>query len=132
MSRPLRFPANFRLKKGWEFDLVFRTSRRVKGELVRLLFVETSEGLPRLGVAVGKRQGPSVVRNRGRRVLREAFRHCRPWVRNGVWIVAMLRTSGLEAKAGEIYEEMARLLDREGLLTEGIPVFFPQGEEGRD
>ena len=44
----------------------------------------------------------------------------------------MLRTSGLEAKAGEIYEEMARLLDREGLLTEGIPVFFPQGEEGRD
>jgi len=132
MSRPFKFPANFRLKKGWEFDLVFRTSRRVKGELVRLLFVETGEGPPRLGAAVGKRQGTSAVRSRGRRVLREAFRHCRPWIRNGIWIVAMLRTSGLKAKTDEIYEEMARLLDRQGLLKEGIPVFFPRGEEGRD
>ncbi|MFA0889304.1 MAG: ribonuclease P protein component [Synergistales bacterium] len=126
MDHPFRFPANFRLKKGWEFDLVFRTGRRVKGELVRLLFLDTGEGVPRLGAAVGKRQGSSVVRSRGRRVLREAFRVCRPWVRDGIWIVAMLRSAGLESGTNEIYAELVRLLGREGFLSSGYPQVFPR------
>jgi len=124
MGHPFRFPASLRLKKGWEFDLVFRTGRRVKGELVRLLFLDTGEGPFRLGVAVGKRQGTSVVRNRGRRILREAFRHCRPWMKDGIWIVAMLRTAGLDSGPREVYADLAALLAREGMLSPGVPLTF--------
>ncbi|NLI96865.1 MAG: ribonuclease P protein component [Synergistaceae bacterium] len=130
MDRLFGFPDDFRLKKGWEFDRVFRTGRRVKGELVRLLFLDTGDGPPRLGAAVGKRQGSSVRRNRGRRILREAFRHCRPWLKEGVWIVAMLRTVGLSAGAREIYTDLVHLLEAEGLLKPGFPKLFPtQGEK---
>lgn len=132
MDRLFGFPADFRLKKGWEFDRVFRTGRRVKGELVRLLFLDTGEGPPRLGAAVGKRQGASVVRNRGRRILREAFRNCRPWLKEGIWIVAMLRSAGLCAGAGEIYEDLVRLLEREGLLRPGFPTHFPPNGKTND
>lgn len=132
MDRPFRFPANLRLKKGWEFDLVFRTGRRVKGELVRLLFLDTGEGPPRLGAAVGKRQGNSVVRSRGRRILREAFRVARPWMKDGIWVVAMLRTAGLQAGSGEVYADMVALLSKEGLIRAGFPPVFPNGRAEPD
>lgn len=127
MDHPFRFPASLRLKKGWEFDLVFRTGRRVKGELVRLLFLDTGDGFPRLGTAVGKRQGGAVVRSRGRRVLREAFRVCRPWMKDGIWLVAMLRSAGLEAGTEEIYADMVTLLRKEQILRPGFPEVFPSG-----
>ncbi len=129
MDHPFRFPASLRLKKGWEFDLVFRTGRRVKGELVRLLFLDAGEGPPKLGAAVGKRQGSSVVRSRGRRILREAFRVCRPWMKDGVWIVAMLRSAGLKAGTGEIYADMVALLKKEEILKPGFPPVFPSDRE---
>ena len=104
------------IRKGWEFDLIFRTGLRVQGELVRLLFLRETAVHPRVGYAVGKRQGKSHVRNRGRRVLREAFRRLRPWVVPDVSIVASLKDKALEAKANEIYYDMAHVLSKSGLL----------------
>lgn len=99
---------------------------------MRLLFLETGEGPPRLGAAVGKRQGSSVVRSRGRRVLREAFRACRPWVKEGLWIVAMLRSAGLESRTNEVYAELVRLLDKEGFLKPGYPYPFQRSGTDRE
>ena len=107
------------LKKGWEFDLIFRTGLRIQGDLVRLLFLrETTppEKGPRAGYVVGKRQGKAHVRNRGKRVLREAFRRLRPWVSPNLSIVASLKDKALGAKANEIYYDMARVLRKNGLL----------------
>jgi ribonuclease P protein component len=112
------------LKKGWEFDLIFRTGLRVQGELVRLLFLRETpptEKSPHVGYAVGKRQGKAHVRNRGKRVLREAFRRLRPWVSPGLSIVASLKDKGLSAKANEVYYDMARVLKKNGLLTANWP-----------
>jgi len=96
------------------------------------LFLDAGEGLPRLGAAIGKRQGSSVVRSRGRRTLREAFRVCRPWMKDGIWIVAMLRSAGLRAGTGEIYADMVALLKKEELLRPGFPPVFSSGGEASD
>ena len=110
------------IRKGWEFDLIFRTGLRVQGELVRLLFLkETGTATPRAGYAVGKRQGKAHVRNRGKRVLREAFRRLRPWVQPGVTLVASLKDRALTVKAHEVYYDMARVLRRHSLLTPDWP-----------
>ncbi|MDR3265661.1 MAG: ribonuclease P protein component, partial [Synergistaceae bacterium] len=73
--------------------------------------------IPRVGYAVGKRQGKAHVRNRGRRVLREAFRRLRPWVVPDVVLVLSLKDRGLGAGAVEIYRDMARVLRKNGLFT---------------
>ncbi len=109
------------IRKGWEFDLIFRTGLRIQGELVRLLFLRGTGTAPRVGYAVGKRQGKAHVRNRGRRVLREAFRRLRPWVAPDVVLVASLKDKALEARATEVYYDMARLLRKSGILTSDWP-----------
>ena len=108
------------LKRGWEFDLVFRTGLRVQGELVRLLFLRTdgtSPG-PRVGYAVGKRQGKAHLRNRGRRILREAFRRLAPWIAADVTMVLSLKDRGLNAKAPEVFRDLAALMSKRGLLVD--------------
>ena len=113
------------IKKGWEFDLIFRTGFRAQGELVRLLFLrETGTQQPvevRAGYAVGKRQGKAHVRNRGKRVLREAFRRLSPWMLPRVTIVASLKDKALCAKATEVYYDMARILKKNHLLKSSWP-----------
>jgi len=115
------------IRKAWEFDLIFRTGFRAQGELVRLLFLRRTETQPpelektRAGYAVGKRQGKAHVRNRGKRVLREAFRRLSPWMLPGVIIVASLKDKALCTKANKIYYDMARVLKKNDLLKPSWP-----------
>jgi ribonuclease P protein component len=70
-----------RLSRSAEFDRVYRRGRSAATrELVLYAFPRTEEpeiagqdGTPRLGVSVGRRVGGAVVRNRVKRLLREAF-----------------------------------------------------------
>ncbi|MDR1379358.1 MAG: ribonuclease P protein component [Synergistaceae bacterium] len=109
------------IKKGWEFDLIFRTGLRAQGELVRLLFLRGMGTDPRSGYVAGKRQGKAHVRNRSKRVLREAFRRLRPWVCPNVIVVVSLKDNALCAKASEVYRDMAAVLLKKGLLTSDWP-----------
>ena len=88
---------------------------------MRLLFLKAEDGVTRIGLAVGKRQGKSHDRNRGRRVLKEGFRRILPWIRPGVWIVAGLSGTGMRAGSTDVYEELARLLKGGGFLEPEWP-----------
>ena len=110
-------PKSDKLRKGFEFDIIFRTGTRINGELVRLLYVRDakSESI-KYGCAVGKRQGKAHVRNRGRRILREAFRTVSGRIAPGTSIVLMLSDKGLALKTQAISRELERLLSRRKLL----------------
>ncbi|MCF4152487.1 ribonuclease P protein component [Dethiosulfovibrio sp. F2B] len=116
-----KYPPSLRLKRGWEFDAVFRTGSRHKGALVRLLFIEAPDGKTRFGVVVGKKQGNACVRSRGRRVLREAARRLAPWVRPGYWFVLSLSYRGLGGNARDVYVDVSRLMERKGFLSSDWP-----------
>ncbi len=115
------YPASLRLKQGWEYDTLFRTGSRLKGRLVRLLFVKAPDGKTRFAMAVGKKMAKSHLRNRGRRMLKESVRRLYPWMRQGWWFALMLNEKGLSAKADEVYADLAAVLKRKGMMKDEWP-----------
>ena len=109
-------PSVVRLRKGWEFDLIFRTGVRVNGDLVRLLYLRDSENVIKFGCAVGKRVGKAHIRSRGKRILRAAFREFSGKLIPGLKIVLTLREKGIGAKTQDIEKELDRLFRRKKLL----------------
>ena len=68
------FPRDFRIRRNKDFQVILKAGKkRVERHFV--IFVR-SNGLnhPRLGVAVGKKFGKAVDRNRAKRIVREVFR----------------------------------------------------------
>ncbi|MBQ9419526.1 MAG: ribonuclease P protein component [Synergistaceae bacterium] len=107
-----------RLRKGWEFDLIFRTGNRTNGDLVRLLYLRNEDGGEiKFGCTVGKRLGKAHARNRGRRILRAAFGQLSERLVPGVQIILSLRERGLDAKTQDIACELEKLFKRKKLLT---------------
>ncbi|MBQ7196472.1 MAG: ribonuclease P protein component [Synergistaceae bacterium] len=106
-----------RLRKGWEFDLIFRTGVRINGDLVRLLYLKEDALDIKFGCAVGKRLGKAHVRNRGRRILRAAFVQFEKKLIPGLRIVLTLKEDGLDAKTQDIAEELEKLFRRKKLFA---------------
>ena len=115
------FSSAVRLRRGWQFDLVFRTGRRETGELVRLFFVERPSEPTLMGVTVGKKMAKAAIRTRGRRMMRESFRRLLPWIKDGVWVVASLRENALSLSSKDVYLDMGRALKRRGLMKADWP-----------
>ena len=84
------FPKNKRLVSNRQFKAVLAQRRRVSDGLLTLYVAENECGYPRLGVSIGKSHGNAVVRNRLKRLLREAFRQCQERIPSGLDYVLML------------------------------------------
>ena len=74
-GRRMRFLSRQRLRTGAEFDAAFKRGARLGGRLFLLVAAPNGRAFDRLGLAVSRRVGGSVQRNRARRLLRESFRH---------------------------------------------------------
>lgn len=68
------FPQSRRLKTTAQFDRVYGRKRSVSDAVLIVYACENELGHPRLGCSVSKKIGNAVVRNRYKRLFREAFR----------------------------------------------------------
>ena len=62
---------DYRLKKEKDFNLVFKKGKRAFSSKLTLVYLPSDE--IKVGYAVSKKHGGSVVRNRIKRLLRESF-----------------------------------------------------------
>jgi ribonuclease P protein component len=102
----MRFFSRQRLRTGAEFDAAFKRGARLDGRLFLLVVAPNGRAFDRLGLAVSRRVGGSVQRNRARRLLRESFRHlARPGGR-GVDLVVVARPDLVGRGQAEVDREL--------------------------
>jgi ribonuclease P protein component len=110
-----RFRPRQRLRTPAEFDRVFRRGVRLDGALFVLVAAPNDGEQDRLGLAVSRRVGGAVTRNRVRRLLRESFRRLERGARRSADLVILgkpeLASSGL-AEIGRELAERVRCLER--------------------
>jgi ribonuclease P protein component len=68
------FPRKIRIARSSDYQILYKTGRRVHSERFVLFGRENAVGSPRLGITVSRKVGNAVVRNRIKRLFREIFR----------------------------------------------------------
>jgi len=105
-----------RLRRQSDFDRVFRQGGRSGDGQIVALARRNEVGFRRLGIVVGRKAGGAVVRNRIRRLLREAFRATEEkWPEDYDYILLPGRTwSGLHVSelTARLTKVMPRAIDR--------------------
>ena len=97
-TRDRSFPKSRRLLKRSEFDRVYRDGARSANAFFSAVCCEV-EGPTRGGLAVGRSVGGAVVRNRVKRLLREAVRNRFDRLPDGWDVVLQARKSSTDASA---------------------------------
>jgi ribonuclease P protein component len=107
-----------------DFDRVFRKGKRVGGRFFLVIGLPNGRREDRLGLAVSRKVGSAVMRNRVRRLLREGFRRLPRPRERGLDLVVVARPDivGMSQAEvdGELRHRLRRLADfRRGRVAAG-------------
>ena len=80
--------ANYRLKKNYQYNYVFKKGKVAKTSNFVLLFC-TCAKTTRIGFSISKKTGKAVVRNKLRRRLKNIFSQIYPTLKQGYNVVVM-------------------------------------------
>ena len=116
--------ARSRLSRSSDFQRVYRQGSSIASRFLVLYYfrrsTETPGEGPRIGLSVSKKLGGAVVRNRIKRLLREAFRACEARLAQEFDYVVIARPQLLELvgddRKGAVTQALAQLLEKASLL----------------
>jgi len=96
-----------RLSRRKDFERVFREGRRVDLPFLRVVYAPNGLDRRRIGFAVSRKVGKAVVRNRIKRLLREAFRRHKDLFPPGCDFVFVPRREILDHTPEEVARKLA-------------------------
>ncbi len=105
----LTFPRHLRLKTPAEFKKVYDRKKSASDGLLIVYAGENGLPHPRLGVSVSRKVGGAVVRNRLKRLFREAFRLTRPELPAGVDLILIPRPQATDPALDQLKASLVKL-----------------------
>lgn len=127
----MTLPRNRRLR-GSMVQRILNSGRKVVGPLAVLYWHPVAGGGPaRAAVVAGRRLGGAVVRNRLRRLFKEAFRRRMNDIPGGLHLVFVVRGKAVDADFRKICRAVDDLLLRAGLMAPREPGHGGRSEEIR-
>ena len=112
--RPLK--RCFYLKRNKQFRQVYRKGKSVACRELVLIYAKNRSDMVHVGFSVGKKLGNSVVRNRVKRRLREAFRPNLPLLLPGFDLIVIARDAARDAPFSSLADSLRYLLRKAGLF----------------
>jgi ribonuclease P protein component len=114
------FSRSERLRNTADFDRVYSIGKRIASASLVLISDASPADVTRLGISVSRKIGKAVVRNRVKRLLREAFRLNKHRLKKGYDILLVARKGVEDLKFRQIEVQLLELCRRGGLLVQAI------------
>jgi ribonuclease P protein component len=111
-------PKSERLQRGYQFRGAYEHGRKFVGRFVVLYAVDDASAGRALGVVTSRKIGGAVIRNRARRLLREAYRLNKQKLKINLQIVMVARSAINGKRRQDVEAELLRLFLAAGILNE--------------
>ena len=100
------------IKKNSDFLRVYKKGRFYVGKFIVLYILANNLNVNRLGIAVSKKIGKSVRRNRIRRLIRESYRALECSLKDGLDFIIVARASEEMPEFSDVKKELRFLMKR--------------------
>ena len=107
-----------RLKKRYQFNYVYKSGEHFSGEHMVLYVASSKTKNIKVGLAVTKKVGHAVVRNKIRRRLREVVREQLPLLKQNYNVIIVAKENIVEASFDQLCFEINKLFKKANLFNE--------------
>lgn len=105
-----RFPKTARLRSRYQFQRLAQQATRYVGDWIIIEARPNKNALTRLGITVTRHYGKATIRNRFKRIVREAFRLSRQQIKPGFDLNIKPRNLANGAKMQDVMSDFIRFL----------------------
>ena len=104
------------IKENKDFRRIYAKGKSYASGILVTYVIKNRTRDVRIGITTGKKIGKAVLRNRSRRIIREAFREISDSVKNGYDIVFVARAKTPFVKSYDVLRSMKKELKEAGVL----------------
>ena len=101
---------NYRLRKKYQFNYVYKTGKVIREPNLLLFYCPSKNKNVKIGLSVNKKVGGAVVRNRIKRLLREALRNELPLLKPNFNIIIFAEPNIVDVPLSSIKEQIDKAL----------------------
>jgi ribonuclease P protein component len=112
MNLDYSFPKSQHLRRSKDIRWLIKSGRKYVSSSMILYVIKTADQTLKAGFIVSKRVGQAVLRNRVKRLMREAFRTQKHLFGEQRWLVFLARSGVKEWKHSTIFDEMTQLAQK--------------------
>ena len=98
------------VKEKRRFDYIINSSKYIKNDVFIIYYEEHTEEFPKFGIAVGKKIGKAVIRNKYKRITRNLIDQNKFLFKNNFDYIIILKKKCLELSYNELNDSLNKLL----------------------